>query len=37
MFIEWLIDRLGPVDLVLFTLLLELENLNFEYDIDHMK
>ena len=30
-FIERLIDRLAPIDLVLFTLLLELINLNFKY------
>ena len=31
MFFERLIGRLGPVDLVLFTLLFELVNLNFKY------
>ena len=30
-FIDRLIDRLGPVDLVSFTLLLELANLNVKY------
>ena len=30
-FINRCIDRLGPVDLVLFTLILELVNLNFKY------
>ena len=35
-FLDRLTDRLGPVDLVLFILLLGLVNLNFKYKKGHM-
>ena len=35
-FIDRLIDRLGPLDLVLFTLLLELVNLKLNVKKDHI-
>ena len=37
LFIDSLINRLGPVDLVLFTLLLELANLNLNVMKGHME